>query len=541
MGTSPAVASSPLIDPRPLVETVEDEEENTVGELIAAAELANETLTAPSETTNSPTSPSLTTAHVLPQRHQQRPSHRACQEALSHIFGLPKVHARPSRHPRVFQPRPTGWKPKRAAKRDHFQKRTHHYRDTHRTKHVSQPRTSPQVLHTPWRPSAPTSSRISHSEPPQKSFRGHLGLTYLLPIILGASLLRSLGWLLDMVSRGQPSLMFLQPQEVARWIVIFRALPAVASWILAAYLVGSLFRSFEQFSSSDAPDPHPLVSSADTLDPSSPNTIEPLLDLLIFRPPLLATSLHATSIDLPAEFPTRSGPLIHHHHPPFFSPAHGGATRYDFHPRYPLRLHRTALLHCPTVALLTSHPTLFPLLVIHFCSSSLISGGGGGGGGGGSSSSSSFSSPAPARRPNPSFTPTSWPSSHQRFRRRPLTPRHRHYLLLNLASRHDKRWLGCRQHIEAYRKFAIAHHLCDITTNMATLTTAEALHAILQAPTKLRDTMPKDRSFPIIWDSGASISVTNNKANFVEFLGLTALNSLLQYVNWLVWEVCSVN
>ena len=25
------------------------------------------------------------------------------------------------------------------------------------------------------------------------------------------------------------------------------------------------------------------------------------------------------------------------------------------------------------------------------------------------------------------------------------------------------------------------------------------------------------------------------------FLGLTALNSLLQYVNWLVWEVCSRN
>ena len=27
----------------------------------------------------------------------------------------------------------------------------------------------------------------------------------------------------------------------------------------------------------------------------------------------------------------------------------------------------------------------------------------------------------------------------------------------------------------------------------------------------------------------------------VEFWGLTTLNSLLQYVNWLVWEVCSVN
>ena len=29
--------------------------------------------------------------------------------------------------------------------------------------------------------------------------------------------------------------------------------------------------------------------------------------------------------------------------------------------------------------------------------------------------------------------------------------------------------------------------------------------------------MPKDGSFPIIWDSGASISVTNNKANFLTF------------------------
>ena len=32
-----------------------------------------------------------------------------------------------------------------------------------------------------------------------------------------------------------------------------------------------------------------------------------------------------------------------------------------------------------------------------------------------------------------------------------------------------------------------------------------------------------------------------NTLIIVEFLGLTALNSLLQYNNWLVWEVCSVN
>ena len=66
MGTPPAVASSTLIHPRPLVETVEDEEEDTVGELIAAAELDNATLPAPFAATNLPTSPSITTAQVPP-------------------------------------------------------------------------------------------------------------------------------------------------------------------------------------------------------------------------------------------------------------------------------------------------------------------------------------------------------------------------------------------------------------------------------------------------------------------------------------------
>ena len=35
--------------------------------------------------------------------------------------------------------------------------------------------------------------------------------------------------------------------------------------------------------------------------------------------------------------------------------------------------------------------------------------------------------------------------------------------------------------------------------------------------------------------------VLSTKGYVVEFLGLTTFNSLLQYVNWLVWEVCSVN
>ena len=210
--------------------------------------------------------------------------------------------------------------------------------------------------------------------------------------------------------------------------------------------------------------------------------------------------------------------------PSRFSPAHGGATHCSFHPRYPLRLRTTpppyrrpprlpspivSFLGCPFLLLKSHIASFFGWLLRP------VGPMGGGGGGGGSFSSSSFSSPAPARRPNLSSGAGS--SSQQRFRRHSLAPLHRRYPPLHRVSRNDKRWLGRRHHIQAYRKFANAHHLRDITTNMASLTTAEALHAILQAPTKLRDTMPKDGSFPIIWDSGASISVTNDKADFLTF------------------------
>ena len=68
------------------------------------------------------------------------------------------------------------------------------------------------------------------------------------------------------------------------------------------------------------------------------------------------------------------------------------------------------------------------------------------------SSSSSSSSPAPVRRPN--LSSGAWPSSQHRVWRHPLAPRHHRYFPLNLASRHDKGWLGRRQHVQAYRKFA---------------------------------------------------------------------------------------
>ena len=121
------------------------------------------------------------------------------------------------------------------------------------------------------------------------------------------------------------------------------ALPAMASWILAAYLVGSLFRSFEQFSPSDAPNPHPLVSSSDTLDPSFPQH---------HRTPTQPPHFSATSAFTkpPCHFHRFLREVPHPFRSPhpssspiFFSPTHGGATCCGFHPHYPLHLRTTPL------------------------------------------------------------------------------------------------------------------------------------------------------------------------------------------------------
>ena len=197
----------------------------------------------------------------------------------------------------------------------------------------------------------------------------------------------------------KPSPMFLQHQEVGRWVAwdqsylsqAFLALPAVASWILAAYLVGSLFRSFEQFSPSDTPDPHSLVSSYDTLDPSFPQhhrapTRPPHFSAtsVFTKPPSrFHRSLHGVPHPFRSPHPSSS--------PIFFSPAH---TRCGFHPRYPLRLHTTpppyrrpprlpspivSSLGCPFL-LHKSHLALF----FGWLSRQVgLRGGGGGGGGGG--------------------------------------------------------------------------------------------------------------------------------------------------------------
>ena len=135
----------------------------------------------------------------------------------------------------------------------------------------------------------------------------------------------------------------------------------MASWILAAYLVGSLFCSFDQ-----------LFPSDDTLDPSVPQH---------YRAPTRHPPFSATSA-------FTKPPRRFHPTPSRFSPA-----RCGFHPRYPLRLRTTPSpyrrpphLPSPTVSFSGCPFLLLQSLITSFFGwllrpVGLVGGGGGGGGG----------------------------------------------------------------------------------------------------------------------------------------------------------------
>ena len=154
-----------------------------------------------------------------------------------------------------------------------------------------------------------------------------------------------------------------------------------------------MFHSFKQFSPSDAPDPHSLVSSYDTLDPSFPQH---------HRAPTRPPHFSATSAS--NKPPRRFHRSLHGVPHPFqsphpssssISPAHGGATCCGFHPRYPLRLHTTpppyrrpprlpspivSSLGCPILLLKSHLASFFSWLSRQV---GLMGGRGRGGGGGG--------------------------------------------------------------------------------------------------------------------------------------------------------------
>ena len=65
------------------------------------------------------------------------------------------------------------------------------------------------------------------------------------------------------------------------------------------------------------------------------------------------------------------------------------------------------------------------------------------------------------------------------------------------------------------------HAVTKMATNIhmmkASFSHNEALKVALQAPTKFRASVRKESTFPLIWDSGASVSITNCKSDFLDF------------------------
>ena len=80
-----------------------------------------------------------------------------------------------------------------------------------------------------------------------------------------------------------------------------------------------------------------------------------------------------------------------------------------------------------------------------------------------------------------------------------------------------------------------------------TPTTPTSLQPLTKLPYNLRPRTSRPHyTVPITHsETGKSVEyrdlINNPSTRACRILGLTALNSLLQYVNWLVWEVCSVN
>ena len=64
---------------------------------------------------------------------------------------------------------------------------------------------------------------------------------------------------------------------------------------------------------------------------------------------------------------------------------------------------------------------------------------------------------------------------------------------------------------------------------MASVSVTKALQIALHSPYAFRSSMRPEARYPIIWDSGASVSITNSKEDFIDFnpeASLSSLNSL---------------
>ena len=76
------------------------------------------------------------------------------------------------------------------------------------------------------------------------------------------------------------------------------------------------------------------------------------------------------------------------------------------------------------------------------------------------------------------------------------------------------------------------HSFCDLPPHCVPAITRPQKEAIYQAATTLQPaTDSADGTFPVVWDSGASVSITPSKADFITFTSKSALSSLNAVAN----------
>ena len=72
-----------------------------------------------------------------------------------------------------------------------------------------------------------------------------------------------------------------------------------------------------------------------------------------------------------------------------------------------------------------------------------------------------------------------------------------------------------RKQKRALEKVDVQFHMHRVAAGVDKPSTPVALRVALQAPARFRRTLPKDATFPVIWDSGASFSLSFDKSDFV--------------------------
>ena len=107
------------------------------------------------------------------------------------------------------------------------------------------------------------------------------------------------------------------------------------------------------------------------------------------------------------------------------------------------------------------------------------------------------------------------------FRGHTHTPYKKQHLRDTRRNYRVQPWNSVHGNLSSKPTARLMHAVTKMATNIhmmkASFSHNEALKVALQAPTKFRASVRKESTFPLIWDSGASVSITNCKSDFLDF------------------------